>query len=80
MIIRNNKPKAMYFRYKVNGVLKKFYIPSYSDVDIVDLTDVSQIVTSVYERKLRRIQRLFGKNFKTTFEIPGDPDYPPYYS
>lgn len=75
MIIRNNKPKGQYLRYKVGGKILKFFIPAYSAADILDLTDVNQVVSNTYNRRLRHIEQTTGKNLKTTFEIPGDPGY-----
>jgi hypothetical protein len=78
MIVKNNKPKAQYFRYKVDGKILKFYIEGNSFADISDLTSTSQIVSNTYERRLRHIEEKFGKNFITAFEIPGDADFTVY--
>lgn len=78
MIIKNNKPEGLYFRYKLNGVIEKFYIAGYAEVDIPNLTDVNQIVSNTYQRRLRHIEERFDKNFVTTFEIPGDADFTVY--
>jgi hypothetical protein len=78
MIIKNNKSEGLYFRYKLNGVIKKFYIAGYTEVDIPDLTDINQIVSNTYQRRLRHIEERFDKNFITTFEVPGDADFTVY--
>jgi hypothetical protein len=78
MIIKNNKPEGLYFRYKLNGVIEKLYIAGYAEVDIPNLTDVNQIVSNTYQRRLRHIEERFDKNFVTTFEIPGDADFTVY--
>ena len=75
MIIRNNKTKGQYFRYKVNGKILKYFIPANSSADIVDLTNVNQVVSNTFNRRLRHIEKNHGKNLKTTFEVPGDPGY-----
>lgn len=78
MIIKNNKHKGQYFRYKVNGKVLKIYIAGDSYVDIPDLTDIHEVFSNTYERRLRHIEEDFGYNFKTAFEIPGDPDFIAY--
>lgn len=75
MIIRNNKTKGQYFRYKVNGKILKYFIPANSSADIIDLTDVNQVVSNTYNRRLRHIEQQHGEDFNTNFEIPGDPGY-----
>ena len=75
MIIKNNKPKAAWFHYKIGGKIFKYQIPGNTAVDILDLTDRSQIVNSTYDRRIRHIENSFGYNYETTFEIPGDPDF-----
>jgi len=72
MIIKNNKPKAQWFRYKVNGKVAKVYFAAYETVDVQGLTDTSQILSNTYERRLRHIEEAFGYNFTTAFEVPGD--------
>lgn len=75
MIIKNNKLKGAWFHYKVGGKIFKYFIPGDTAVDILDLTDESQIVINTYDRRIRHIEEDFGYNFKTGFEIPGDPDF-----
>lgn len=78
MIIKNNKPKAQWFRYKVNGKVAKVYFAAYETVDVQGLTDTSQILSNTYERRIRHIEEAFGYNFATAFEVPGDPDFIAY--
>lgn len=75
MIIKNNKTKGQYFRYKVNGKILKYFIPANSSADIIDLTDVNQVVSNTFNRRLRHIEQKFDKNLDTNFEVPGDPGY-----
>jgi len=75
MIIRNNKTKGQYLHYKVNGKNVKYFIPALTSANIIDLTNINQIVFNTYERRLRHLEVMHGKNFHTSFEVPGDPDY-----
>jgi hypothetical protein len=76
MIIKNNFPHALFFRYKLNGKIEKFLINAYSSIDIPNLTDKNQVVSNTYQRRLRHIEEETNKNLNTQFEIPGDPDFP----
>jgi len=76
MLIKNNKTKGYYFHYKVGGKIFKHFIPALTTVEIANLTNTSQIVSSAYDRRIRHIEDKFGYNFDTVFEIPGDPDFP----
>ena len=78
MIIKNNKKKGQYFHYKINGKVEKIFIGGEQEVDIQALTDAHQILSNTYERRLRHIEDRFGKNVKTAFEVPGDPDFIAY--
>lgn len=75
MIIKNNKPKGQYFRYKVGGKIQRVFIAGNATVEVPSLTATSQIVSNTYERRLRHIEESFGHNFQTSFEVPGDPDF-----
>jgi len=76
MIIKNNFPHALFFRYKINGKIKKVLIAAYSSIDIPDLTSEYEVVSNTYQRRLRHIEEETGKNLNTQFEVPGDPDFP----
>lgn len=75
MIVKNNKPKSQFFRYKLNGKVLKVFMEAYDTIDIQDLTETSQILSNTYEKRLRHIEETTGKNLNTAFEIPGDPDF-----
>ena len=78
MILFNNKPKGRYLTYKLGNQTKKYYFNGFQSIDIAEITDESQIIENTFERRLRIIEDKFGKDLKTAFEIPADPDYPDF--
>ena len=73
MIVKNNKPVGRWFFYKVNGVALKEYIAGYSEMNIIGLTNESQIIYNGHDQALRNVEDKFGKSFTNSWAVPSDP-------
>ena len=69
MILQNNGPKAIWAFYKINGVPFKKKLSPYSQLDISEITDASQINFNSHDEAKRNIEMNLGKTFVTDIEI-----------
>ena len=58
MTIRNKKPTAAYFRYKLAGGIVKVKIAGYSDLSIPSLTSELQIIYPNQDKVRRNSEKL----------------------
>ena len=62
IVIRNDKPKGRFFRYRVNGVPKSVWIDGYSEIVVKELNDTSTMLDKVSKAKTERLEELSNTN------------------
>ncbi|MDG1950767.1 MAG: hypothetical protein P8J32_08210, partial [bacterium] len=62
IVIRNDKPKGRFFRYRVNGAPKSVWVDGYSEVVVKELNDTSTMLDKVSRAKAERLERLSNTN------------------
>jgi len=71
MIIRNEKAKGAWFRYKVAGLPTKVWIAGYTSKTINELTTTDQILWKNVENRIHKNQVLESKFYDTQKSIGG---------
>lgn len=70
MFVTNKRKKTMYVHYKVGTTVKHELVRGDAQVEITDLTAVSQIIFNAYDQRLRDVKSKFpNRNVTELLEL-----------